>query len=103
MIWHLIRGGDPVETLLGAVVTAAVGAGAWRNAKAYAIGSIPAAIMYHVILYARPLAQAGVVVLASWFLLIGGFGSTASWCKSSGESSPRVRTSPSWSDIESWP
>lgn len=72
MIWHLIRGGDPVETLLGAVVTAAVGAGAWRNAKAYAIGSIPAAIMYHVILYARPLAQAGVVVLASWFLLIGG-------------------------------
>lgn len=72
MIQHLIGGGDPMETLLGAVVTAAVGAGAWRSRKAYAIGTVPAAIMYYLILYARPLAQAGAVVLAAWFLLIGG-------------------------------
>ena len=73
MIHKLTNYGDPIEILLGALVTAAVGSGLSRGNRGVLIGATTTGtVFYHLILYARPFAQAGAVVLASWVLLIGG-------------------------------
>ncbi len=71
MIRGLTTGQDPMEILMGALVVSATGIGNWRNPRSYAIGLVPATILADLILYTRPLIQAGAVVLASWILLLG--------------------------------
>lgn len=76
MAYQVTHGEDPMNILVGALAANAViaaGAGvATRSLATAAIVAIPGFIVYQVIINARPLAQAGTIVLASWFLLLGG-------------------------------
>lgn len=76
MVHNLVNGEDPMRTLvkaLAANAAVAIGVGfTIERLGALAIAAAPGFVLYIAIVQGRPLAQAGVIALAAWFLLLGG-------------------------------